>query len=461
MSERKDTESRGEPKGFFYFERVDVALIVGIVFGFGTIIVSVGYIVLHAGFSLSNIKTYVDMVYTFALVLGGFLTLIFAGIRLNQGAKQTFHIQKESERKDRVHIADSLQGAVKLLQEPADSMKYLAISQMKQLGTDYPNQTMEQVVRSLCAQAREYRPHFSENDLECIRQSIMHRIIEPGLSEHIKRLTSVLTYQNKMDASGFSQSTIDDLTLELKELETTARYEKVVGRLIEVVVDLAVDAKAAGASSWHSIKSIIDLRGVRFSNANIRALDIEYSKFDGCHFFNVNFSDCTFSGDFFNGSEFKHCTFSNCTFVDAIFYSVKFPKAVFSECDFINVKWLGVDFCEAKFIGIRIGVHDTEVFSKCRMTAAEFSFMENFRDTKEMQRTNTEIRRNFFPHDFVECYVVETRQSDGEGQIVFPQGLEGNSPSLHAESGGTQEHSSDECRVYFEVQMRSYWIHRL
>lgn len=173
MSERKD-EGIEEPKRLIYFDQFDPLLFVAILLVVGPLVfmfasVTPRYIYLSMitiNYWPNNFKAIVDISYTILLIVGGALTLTFAGIRLQHSARQTFYIARESKRKDEEQLARFYTEAIQMF--CGDNLKFVELGMLniEDIARNHPKKYLQITISTLCrmiADPKRIASYFAQN----------------------------------------------------------------------------------------------------------------------------------------------------------------------------------------------------------------------------------------------------------------------------------------------------------
>lgn len=366
MSERKDDGEREQPKGLFYFEQIDILLIVAIIAVVGTIIIMIASAIPHDGYWPKNFAEIIDIVYTLALIVGGAMTLIFAAARLNDGAK-------ESRRKDREEVERNFNKAIEFLEGAKRNLSLYGASRMQRLAEDYPEIYLETAIRLIGLRA--------------------------GRTEkHAKKIE---------DAAKELPETDQDKAGSKKRLERTREPAR---ELAEIAAKLA-----ALYEKREKKKSPLDLSGINLFEMEIANITVTPSLISGCDLTGVTFQGCTFEDTFWEGPAFKRVTFDKCT--------TNFASWV--RCDLFSARFIElkiIDNYSKLDVPLDVPQINKILFCECNLGNAKFSFpqSEDFLNSTE----HSGARNNYLKNDFVDCHIgVACRPPDGLEQNRPPMAV--------------------------------------
>lgn len=408
MSERDQSGVTEKPS---FFEKIDlVPLVVVILFG----IVVIGLLV------PDEFKEFSEIIRNWAFVVGGIVGFLLAWRRVlymekqteialdqikiatDQAAlanKQIDILSRDEKRKDQERIEERLEGAVRLLAEPTDSMKRFAITQLAQIGVEHPEQTLESAVRCLCSHAKEYEPFFPTSLTETMR------------SEAVRAGTARFREMREYPLYEFSvvEDQIEEFFQQARQLQVEQRSVEIIKASMEAINDLerkAIHVREAGMDTENNaqlaVSAPIDLQGVTITGVTVYSLGIYTDRFQGCVFKEVDFEECNFKGTFNRMSKFLRCRFSNCTFEGASFFGSEFTESIFSDAEMSRSSNL--------------------LFSSCDMSSTYFDFNEANPYSVRIDETHPDRRLSFIGDDFRGCYI--------KAQSSEPEGLDENSPPL-------------------------------
>lgn len=388
MSDRNNDEKQDQPKGIFHFQQIDIPLIVAIVFGVGTVIVSLGYAVPHDDFWPQTFKDMIDVTYTVALILGGLFTLLFAGKTLDLNTIRTqLTIKKE-------HQAESERFQIRF--EMAQAMLYEEVGDRSLLGA-----------------------------IELKKIALASKV------EHLEKAIFLLCDYMRRFGQDIQDPSDPDMELPPERLRENSF-------ILTIIFELSREVEREGDAS-----APINLSGVRIDVRRIEGVEINSSKFHDCNFLNVNFLNCRFTGQIGGGEEtsfgrtteerFHRCRFTKCRFTNGHFRFVDFRYASFRGCTVENFHWFRCDLERVPIRNLLIkNNHDFAIFSFSNLQHTNFAF-----DWGDRRQIDPEDGRLFFrAEDFSECH---TRRGNG----AFPDGLSNNHPPLIARDipgGEADEH---------------------
>lgn len=370
-----------------------------------------------------KLKEVIEAYRNLGLLSAGAFALWFAWHRSRIMDKQTAFAAKDDRRKDKERIEERLEGAVRLLAEPTDSMKHFAITQLKQIGIEHPEQALASAVACLCGQAKEYSPYFSESDKNGIRQDASSYVSEKFLREHNEKIESLSKVEVRHLLKEVDKDQLNDEFEKRLTQEKGKRIEDMIRSLIGAVNTLSLKAKEIGHTEDGPAKLPIDLRGVTITRLRIDGITIRQEWFSSCSFIRVEFQNCHFTGNFNHWDHFVDgCQFQNCTFSETDFWGSDFTSAKFFNCTFDNAVWLSGSLCEAEFTDTKIGDTFGTLFDNCEMSGVKFHFEAEKRYKDELAQRPKKFRLNFTQNDFKSCFVMT--------DLPLPQGLEKNVPQL-------------------------------
>ena len=394
-----------------FFERIDLVPLV--------VIILVGICVI-ALLAPDGFKDFSEIIRNWAFVVGGIIGFLLAWRRVlymekqteialdqikiatDQAAlanKQIDILGRDEKRKDQERIEARLEGAVRLLAEPTDSMKRFAITQLAQIGVEHPEQTLESAVRCLCSHAKEYEPFFPTSLTVSMR------------SEAVRAGTDRFREMEEHPLYTFAdvEEQIEDFFRKARQIQIDQRTIEIIKASMEAINDLereAIHVREEGMATENNaqlaVGAPIDLQGVTITGVRVYSLGIYVDRFQGCVFDDVDFEECDFKGVFNSSTKFLNCRFTNCTFENVIFSGSDFTASVFSDAEISRSS----DF----------------LFSNCDMSGTYFNFNGAMPYSARIDATQANRRLNFIRRDFQGCYVKELSS--------LPEGLHVNNPPL-------------------------------
>lgn len=393
-----------------------------------------------------KLKEVIEAYRNLGLLVAGFFAVWFAWHRSRI-------MDKDDRRKDKERIEERLEGAVRLLAEPTDSMKNFAITQLEQIATEYPAQTLATVVSCLGGQVKEYDPHFSEKDLQRIEGDAK----DEGVKEHRKRIAEVhqdvalgrreqtlrldriseKTPENIAIRKRDEENAVNVMLHKAREKRTRAMNKKLVKAINRLLYKADPIDLVPGERAVVDFLVPLDLSGLEIVDMTLNRFPINADLFSGSHFTEVTFSGCSFKGSFDAFTNFLNCHFDDCTFEGVYFdrcgFYVQqqnnsfFVGSSFTNCTFEDTHWETCNLQSAKFQNIKLGCSNveseedglidknTDFFVDCDMTNVQFEIGRG--------KIETHLRWNYQPDDFGTCFVTGK----------FPVGLDVVRPKIRIE----------------------------
>lgn len=342
--------------------------------------------------------------------------------------------EKDDRHRDRERVEERLEGAVRLLAEPTDSMKHFAITQLEQIATEHLEQTLPSVINCLCGQAKEYDPQFGEGELQRIKRDALGMLYKEHTDANAGWL-KMKTYYRENTEEEIETAEKSAIVKALQKGRENRTHE-MVKKLVESVNRLALKIESTNPETQKrqndESAALFDLRGVEIFSTTIRNITVTPDRFAGCEFHKVIFVGCTFIGKFDKSTNFVNCRFIGgkfgaFDFSEADFKGSSFSGSGFFGSTFWNVSWTACPFGETEFWNVKISQNSVNIFSKCNMTSASFVCEDN-RDYKQARKElPDDLRWNFFSTDFEKNYVTKGRK--------FPSGLKQMIPSIGVKEG--------------------------
>ena len=463
MSER-DQNTIGKQSSFF--ERIDlVPLVVIILVG----IVVIGLLV------PDKFKEFSEIIRNWAFVVGGVVGFLLAWRRILYTEKQTEIavdqikiatdqvglankqidiLGREEKRKDQERIEARLEGAVRLLGEPTDSMKHFAITQLEQIAKEYPEQALASAISCLSGHAKEYDPLLGEKEQQliagkakdkCFRERMVHvseldKVIRDNSATQVDgafddpqaRYDSVDSARNtKRKILGKEYIETEETTSTRNALldELERRSREMTKKLVGAVNRLALQAGHTDPNTNKRIRdesaAFFDLCGVEIFSATIHRINVDPPRFRGCTFDDVTFHNCTFTGTFEKFTKFLNCTFRNCNFGTSELSAVNFKGCDFSgsiitDSTLRHVVWYDCSLCRVELTRMKMSKKLDKMFASSDMTGVIF----HIKELPTGIQVPDDLRLNYLAADFQANYV----KKDG----ALPVGLDRNVPSLDA-----------------------------
>ena len=357
--------------------------------------------------------------------------------------------ENDDRRRDKERVEERLEGAVRLLAEPTDSMKQFAISLLEQIATEHWEQALGSALVCLSGQAKEYSPYFSEQEEATIRNVAERKVVE-YLDEEISIWSASFSPGEPRELKPTEErETRKQIELE-KNKRGRPRAEEMRRKLVGALNRLALQAGRTDPDTNKRTRdetvAFFDLRGVEISSTFIHSISVNPFRFGGCTFTDVTFHNCTFTGSFEKSTKFLNCIFKDCKFGN-----FGFPAVNFKGCDFSDsvlygstlrkVLWFDCLLGNIEFEDTKISKKLTKMFFNCDMTGINFFFETSQAYDQASKNIDSDFRVNYLPADFEGNYI----QKNG----APPFGLNMVAPLIEV----TLRQDSDDGKLqYFSVE---------